>query len=338
MICKSVLFTIGLLLAFMPEAKPSVEQQMERLQEAQDYLTVKPSHSLYLLETTPGIDTLPVGLKIRWHVLRVRASVPTNQLQLLEQSLEVLFTYNTHPYFINKLTSILSALGIWLRREGYLSEADISLQCALKYAENESQRLTLTNSRALVARHMGAHHSAIALYQQAALLAQKQGNTSMAATINNNLGAIALDLANYDEADRYFRAALQGYQSVDKRSGHITAGTNLLFLFVLKGESINYARLYSPIKALTDSFPNQAKKAFLHWIHQTYLTQQGYDLSADERNVLQVQFKQLESEQVRTLVATHLAPQVKVTVPAVREKQSQPFQMTWFEKVRLCDW
>lgn len=338
MIGKAVLFTIGLFISFTPEAKPSVEQQMERLLEVEDYLTVKPSHSLYLLKTMPDIDVLPPALKIRWHVLRVRASVPTNQLLLLEQSLETLFTHSTHPYFINKLTSILSALGIWLRRKGHLNEADMSLQCALKYAENASQRLTLINSRALVARHMGAHQKAIALYQQAALLAQEQRNVSMAATINNNLGAIALDLTHYDQADGYLRAALEGYQRVDKRSGHITAGTNLLFLFVLKGESINYARLYSPIKALTDAFPNQAKKAFLQWINITYLTQQGQKLSAQERMQLQTLFNQLESDQVRRLVATHLAPKVKVTVPALTEQRIQAFQAKWFEQVRRCDW
>ncbi|MDK1288156.1 tetratricopeptide repeat protein [Pseudoalteromonas umbrosa] len=338
MIGQVVIIAIGLLFSSILNASPSIEQQMEMLQEAEDYLTVKPSQSLRILALSSDVEKLPLGLQIRWHVLRVRASVPTNQLMLLEQSLKALFAFSAHPYFEDKLPSILSALGIWLRRKGHLQEADISLQCALQYAQNESQRLTLINSRALVARHMGKYPDAISLYQEAALLAQQQHNASMMATINNNLGAIALDLANYDEADVYFRAALAGYQRIDKRSGHITAGTNLLFLFLLKGEMLNYQRLYSPIKALTDGFPNQSKKALLTWINTAHLVKQGGHISGQARQNLQVAYTQLESHQVKLLVVTHLVPIVQVTLPALPTRKSTPFLAPWFKKVQDCRW
>ncbi|MDK2596020.1 tetratricopeptide repeat protein [Pseudoalteromonas obscura] len=336
---NKVLFIVAWLLfsAFL-EAKPSVEKQMEVLQEAEDYLTVKPSNSLRLLNAMSHRDVLPVALKIRWHIIRVRASVPTNQLTTLEQSLKALFEFETHPYFMNKLPTVLSALGIWLRRKGYLAEADMSLQCALKHAQGDAQRLTLINSRALVARHMENHQKAVKLYQRAAKLAKKLQHRSMSATINNNMGAIALDRADYVRSDRYFRAALEGYQSVDKRSGYITAGVNLLFLFVLKGEALNYQRLYSPIKAMTDAFPNQSKKAFLHWINTAHAVQQGAKLSTEEHQALLNYFSQLESNKVKALVAQHLAPIVQIEVPKVSVEKVPSFQAKWFDKVRLCEW
>ncbi|KZN45016.1 tetratricopeptide repeat protein [Pseudoalteromonas luteoviolacea] len=338
MIGQVVFIAAGLLFSSLLSARPSIEQQMDMLQEAQDYLTVKPSQSLHILASISDVEALPLGLQIRWHVLRVRASVPTNQLVQLEQSLQALFALSTHSYFKDNLPSVLSALGIWLRRKGYLQEADISLQCALKYAKNASQQLTLINSRALVARHMGKYPDAISLYKEAALLAKKQRNISMMATIDNNLGAIALDLANYDEADVYFRAALAGYQRIDKRSGHITAGTNLLFLFILKDEILNYQRLYSPIKALTDGFPNQSKKALLTWIHAAYIVKQGGHMSDQARQNLQTAYSQLESHQVKLLVGMYLAPIVKVTLPPLPTRKLTLFTAPWFKQVQDCRW
>ncbi|WP_231102261.1 tetratricopeptide repeat protein [Pseudoalteromonas luteoviolacea] len=327
-----------LLYSSVTMAAKSIEQQMDLLKEAQDYLSVKPSHTLLILDSMESRDKLPTALKIRWHIIRVRASVTTNQLGLVEQSLGQLFSYDSHPYFNERLPTILSALGIWLRRKGHFKESDISLKCALKYAQGEKQRLLLINSRALVARHLGKHEQATKLYKQAEEIALKLQDQSMLATINNNLGAIALDIGDYNLAEAQFRLALMGYQNVAKRSGHITAGINLLFIFVLKGELINFQRLYGPISTLTDAFPNQSKKALLAWIYAAYRVKQGSLLSKNQFAQLEASYAQLESSKVKQLVDIHLAPILGVEPQSPKLLSPQDFQSNWFGKVSQCNW
>ncbi|MCF2857735.1 tetratricopeptide repeat protein [Pseudoalteromonas sp. SMS1] len=312
---------------------------MDLLKEAQDYLSVKPSHTLQILDSMTARELLPTALKIRWHIIRVRASVTTNQLDLVEQSLTELFTYDNHGYFNERLTTILSALGIWLRRKGHLREADISLKCALKYTDDERKRMLLINSRALVARHMGKHTRARALYHQAEQIAVSLNARSTMATINNNLGAIALDLGDYSLAETQFRLALAGYQDVAKRSGHITAGLNLLLVFVIKGELTNYQRLYGPIATLTDAFPNQSKKALLLWTFAAYEAKQGKQLSSIDKAALESAYLKLESYKVKRLVDIHLTPILGIKPPQRLQQQTpSAFQSVWFDKVSQCNW
>ncbi|OCQ21546.1 hypothetical protein A7985_12600 [Pseudoalteromonas luteoviolacea] len=322
----------------MTMASKSVEQQMDLLKEARDYLSVKPSHTLQILDSMESRESLPTALKIRWHIIRVRAAVTTNQLDLVEQSLEQLFNYDSHAYFNDRLSTVLSALGIWLRRKGHFKEADISLICALKHAQGERQRLLLTNSRALVARHLGKHKQATALYKQAEEIALALKDQSTLATINNNLGAIALDLGDYNLAELQFRLALKGYQNVAKRSGHITAGINLLFVFVLKGELINFQRLYGPVATLTEAFPNQSKKAFLAWIYAAYQVKQGTQQPKSQKADLMAAYAQLESSKVRQLVDKHLAPILGVKPQNHKLDAPRAFQSDWFRKVSQCNW
>ncbi|TQF68042.1 tetratricopeptide repeat protein [Pseudoalteromonas luteoviolacea] len=336
---KIVLFVILVLFSSMALASKSIEEQMDLLKEAQDYLSVKPSQTLQILESMTAKESLPTALKIRWHIIRVRASVTTNQLDIVEQSLARLFTYDSHPYFNERLTTILSALGIWLRRKGHLREADISLVCALKYTDDERKRMLLINSRALVARHMGKHTKARELYKQAETIAKALNARSTMATINNNLGAIALDLGDYTLAEAQFRLALAGYQEVAKRSGHITAGLNLLLVFVINGEVTNYQRLYGPVAALTEAFPNQSKKALLAWTFAAYEAKQGKALSSSDKAQLKLTYEQLESGKVKSLVDIHLAPIVGIEPPKSTQQQTtEVFQRAWFDKVSQCNW
>ncbi|RZQ51756.1 hypothetical protein C1E23_17780 [Pseudoalteromonas phenolica] len=97
--------------------------------------------------------------------------------------------------------------------------------------------------------------------------------------IDNNLGMIEFDEGNFNQAEFYYRRALKGYRSIDKRSGVVTASINLLFAFMLQDKLIDYERLYSPTATVTLAFPNQSKQTLLFWIHQRFLQLQVSYLS-----------------------------------------------------------
>ncbi|BBN83528.1 hypothetical protein PA25_35130 [Pseudoalteromonas sp. A25] len=308
------------------------------MNEAEDYLTVNPAHSIVLLEQIEAPIELPDNLFLRWHLLMMRASVPTNQMPRLMDSLEKVFTKADIPYFKSNITSITSALGIWLRREGYYQDAQISLDCSYKYAQNDRQRLTITNSMALVAREQGNYKKARNLYSRSRLLAQQMQLTPVLAMIENNLGSVALDQGNIDEAEQLFRKALSDYQEVDKLSGKISAGINLLFIFLIKEQVVNYQRLVEPTSKLTEIFPNQSKQALLLWLDARYKQLQGNDPDEKRALALKAAYEELQSNKVKAQVHKYLASKLNVDVSKPLLPAKQSFEASWFSAVEACNW
>ncbi len=308
------------------------------LDEAEAYLTVNPAHTLALLDKMGEPDKLPVDVSIRRNILLLRAAVPTNQMDRLIQALDSIFEHHQHAYFQQQLTPITSALGIWLRRNNYLHDAQLSFACSYRYATTDRQRLTLTNSMALLAMELDEHATAHTLFDRARLLAKQSGQTNVLAMVENNLGLLALDEGKLQEAEQYFRAALAYYQSISQRSGQISAGINLLFSFLLQEELDNFQRLYSPTTNLTASFPNEAKQALLFWLETRFGQMQGKAITARMRQQLLDSFEQMEDNKVRILLHRYLAPRLEVDVKRPEAASRRVFERTWFTKVTQCDW
>ena len=314
-------------------------EDIERvLDEAEDYLIVKPSHSLTLLNNISDLSSHSDTMIIRWHILTLRASVSMNQLSNMDDSIAKLITYEQSSYFKSNLVTIFSAIGIWLRRSGYPHYANTSLHCALTFAKNPKHRLALLNSKALVARDLKQYQHAQSLYNQATLIASKHNNQIKLATIDNNLGAIALDNQQYDLAEKYFKHALTGHQNEDNRSGHITAGLNLLFLYALQDQTFNYQRLYDPISSLTYAFPSKAKRALLFWIHTTYSANGGPVTDNRLKKRLVSEFELLESRRVKQLVKVYLADKLNVEVRIAKKPQPRKINLNIITSMPFCNW
>jgi tetratricopeptide (TPR) repeat protein len=248
------------------------------------------------------------------------------------------FHHKDHPYFKAHLTSFLSGVGIYLRKKQFLADAQKSLECAYKYAQNEKQRLTLTNSLALVARQQSDYDSARLHYQKARGLAVETNRESIIAMIDNNLGMIEFDVGNIKQAEEYYRQALKGYQLIDKRSGVVTASINLLFSFLLQDKFLNYQRLYSPTATLTLAFPNQSKQSLLYWIHQRYLQINGGKLTLKTIQKLTDAYADLEDSKVKSNVYRYLAEDMNISLETPEDESNQKFNRPWFVAVKKCDW
>ncbi|MGB1978216.1 MAG: tetratricopeptide repeat protein, partial [Pseudoalteromonas tetraodonis] len=92
----------------------------KKLDEAEDYLTVNPAQSITILENLTGLQLMPPELFIRWHLIYARTAVPTSHYDKLYTSIDAIFQHHQTDYFKQKLTTIMSALGIWLRHAEYL--------------------------------------------------------------------------------------------------------------------------------------------------------------------------------------------------------------------------
>lgn len=308
------------------------------LDEAEDYLTVNPAHTLQLLDSVAEPAALQPNVFIRHQVLVLRAAVPTNQMERLIATLDAVFEHQQHPYFIEQLTPITSALGIWLRRHNYLHEAISSLECSYKHASTDRQRLTLSNSIALVARQLNETAKARSLFARARLLAEQTGQIKIVAMTENNLGLLALDEANIALAEPHFRAALTHYQSISVRAGQISAGINLLFVFLLRDDLTNFQRLYGPTARLTTSFPDQEKQALLFWLHTRFEQLQQQPVTEQTRQQLRNTFQQIEDNKVQDLLRRYLATPLQVNLQVTEPAARLVFNRPWFDKVVQCKW
>ncbi|WP_418607214.1 tetratricopeptide repeat protein [Pseudoalteromonas sp. US3C1013] len=309
-----------------------------KLNEAEDYLVVNPAQSIIILENLKELNTAPVALFIRWHLLYARTAVPTSHYDRLYKSIDAIFQHHQADYFKQKLTTIMSALGIWLRHAEYLSDAQISFKCAYKYAHNDRQRLTLTNSMALVARSQNDFAKARALYLNNLDLTTQLKLPNITALIKSNLGYLALDEGNVTDAERYFRSALSLNQNIDKRAGQISTGLNLLMVFLIQEHQLNFERLYTPTATLTHAFPNEAKQAQLLWLELGYKNLTGDFISQKDKHQLQAAYEQLESDKMKQLVAHYLAKKLDVTLTLPEPITAKEFTSPWFEQVKQCNW
>lgn len=316
--------------------KPDISKKLD---EASDYLTVNPAQSITILDSINGLQQASAPLIIRWHLINARAAVPTAQFDRLYQSIDAVFRHHRSYYFRQKLTTIMSALGIWLRREEFLSDAKLSFQCAFRHAESDRQRLTLSNSMALLARSQNDYEQARSLFAQSHSLATKLTLPNVVAMIENNLGYLALDEGRVVAAEHYFHRALNNYQAIDKRAGQISAGLNLLLVFLVQEQPLNYDRLYGPTATLTEAFPNDAKQAMLHWLEAGYAYHKGDILTDDRKAQLQREFKRLQSDKMRAIIYRYFARPmaVGVALPPV-PTQTKRFSSPWFELVKECAW
>ncbi|MDP5136444.1 tetratricopeptide repeat protein [Rheinheimera baltica] len=308
------------------------------LDEAEDYLTVNPAQTLSLLESFNTADKLPLEQVLRRHVLVLRAAVPTSKMDLLLQTLELVFQHEQQPYFQQQLTSINSALGIWLRRNQYLHDAQLSFECSYKYATTDKQRLTLTNSMALVARQLNDTEKARELFSHALMLAKQSEQTNVVAMVENNLGLLALDAGKFALAEAHLREALKHYQSISQRAGQISAGTNLLASFLLQQQFDNFQGLYGPTATLAASFPNESKQALLFWLDTRFQQQHGTVVTTEQRLALLEAYDKLEDDKVRTLIYHHVASYLGVNVALPQPPINKVFERPWFQLVKQCEW
>ncbi|CCQ11892.1 TPR domain protein [Pseudoalteromonas luteoviolacea B = ATCC 29581] len=310
----------------------------EVLSQAESYLVVSPTRTLETLNSIKHFETLSLSHKMQWHLLALKAYVPTYQLNKMPTSLDFLFKNQESDFFKKQTVSILSASGIWLRRSGLLDESKAALECAVKLTDEPKKQLTLKNSLALVARQLNEYEKARALYKEMLDELKDTDNHNLIAIVHNNLGSIDLETSNIENAEHHFRLSLVHYQQIDKRSGIISSSLNLLFTFIIEGITLNFERLIEPTKNMTNAFPSDAKKALLFWLEARYDQLKGKLMTPALEYQLLLAFDQLEDDKMRELVAMHLAKPLRVKVSQPKNTPTISLSITWIDDVRQCKW
>ncbi|BBN83323.1 hypothetical protein PA25_33080 [Pseudoalteromonas sp. A25] len=309
------------------------------LSRAQYFMRSNPAKSLAILNKIPHVESLPDDQQVTFYALKLRTSLTLNHLDDIDPILETLFKLDDKPAFANKIVSVLSGTGIWLRKTNYFDAAQHVFSCALKHADTSSQQISILISSAIVARYKKDYTLAKSIYEEATPIAQRLNDQRAIATIDNNLGTIAMDQGNIKQAEMRFRDALSAFQLANNYSGHLNSGINLLFTFVLQNKSIDFQRLYPHISQLSNEYSDESKKAYLFWVNSAFQYTQGVKPNDMQRQELLSTFDKLAGPQLKTLIKNHLASLMGVNVPRVEHASAKKFEnKSWYNKVLSCNW
>ncbi len=308
------------------------------LLEAEDYLSVKPSKSLAMLSIKSDLSLLSESQFFRWHITIIRAAVSLNNLPLIESSIKQLLAHKSSAEFEHQIVSILSGVGIWLRKSGYLKQARQTLLCALTHNKSDNKKVKLLTSLAIVSRHLDQNENAIKAYNLAKHIAKDKNITTLLATIENNLGVLALESDNIIMAESYFRNALAMYQLNSNRSGNVLSGINLLQIFLIRNQQQNYQRLSPSITRLTEAFPNETRKSTLFWLKTVFKTRQGLTLNKHMLLQLEKSLYNIEDRKLQLSLLKHFAKELNVNIELPKQAYQQGQAPLWLTEISQCDW
>ena len=319
------------------QAKPSSEYLLTKLLEAQDYLQVKPSFSSTLLKKDLShIGVLAIDDQLRWQQNLLRASISLNDLTQVEKTVRAMLLYPELDKKTDKFVSLLSSLGIFMRRLGHHDESIWLFDCGLKQPiTEEKQTLSLLASKGVSLRQLTQNNEAKEIYKQALVLAEKTNNDVFKSIIFNTLGIMAIYEDEFVIARQYLLQSIQISQKISRRSGHVMAGLNLLMLSILQQEMMLYQRLHYPISRLALASKNQDRHIYLFWIEKAHQVLNGDVLSEEDKVELLSKLEQVKDFSLHNLMAVKLSKPLGLLSKA-RMKQHSTYKGDLLNDLHQC--
>jgi len=336
---KPLIFIIIFLITYPAGAETKSDDLLSKLSEAKDYLRVKPSVSSKILkQDLANIAQLSINEQLTWHQNLLRASISLNDLKQVESTVRAMLAYPALEKETDKFVSLLSSLGIFLRRTGYPQESIWLFNCGLRQPiKNNKQKISLLISKANSFTYLNKNSQAKITYAQALQLAEQNSADIYISAIYNTLGILAIKEGDYKLAKEYLIKALQLSQRIARRSGQIVAGIQLLRLSILDNDPVLYDRLHYRISRLILASDNEVRHAYLFWLEKAHKVSQGKKISALEQEQLLVKLKQIESTSIglyNQLVEKLAKPLGIKSIPIIKEYS--PYQGDLLNYLNRC--
>lgn len=330
-------FASGCLLALSSTASSHSQSLLiDTLNEAQGYLKVLPEKSLALLSDFDNVKHLTTEQQVNWYSTKASAAIQLSDLPKVEHSLEQIISLHQATQ-IKLDASVLNQLGVWFRRSGYLEQAKHSYVCILEDTEDNLSRLKALSNLAVVERNIGNLPLSQKINATALTIAKLQREKSMESTIQNNLGILALQQNNAKQASIHFRSALDINHKMLRRSGEILNGINLLFSFINDDEFAMYARFHPRLVRKIQAHPNDARAAYLNWIHQTYLYRTTAEISQKQINQLKKDYDAVNDAGIQQLLLP-FATEMNIDVNPTEQQPNKIYTGDWLERIDQCNW
>ncbi len=314
------------------------EHALLLLDDAQAHLDVLPEKSLKILSDNVNlVVSLEDNEQAQWWIATMLAALRMSDLDLLNFSLEQLSALSHTPAFKEEQSRIINSLGVWFRRSGYLEEARSSYLCNYDTQSNQEDRLKTLINLAIVERNLGHYPQAALLNQKALEGALEIEAQELVAVINNNIGIIAFATQDYPSAQQHFHIAMELNQKIQRRSGHILSGLNLLMTFLAQPNLELFDRLAPRMERLLQRAPHSARSSYLTTLKtlRQYASQQTMppEVAEDFRN----HFAHIGDSGIQNLLRPIITLyDVEVEFPEVSE--NKVYQGDLLVRYPICDW
>ncbi len=328
---------LGIFLIHSVQAESVPESLLAKLSEAEDYLQVKPSISSSILKKhLDQIAVLTTNEQLHWHQNLLRASITLNDLEQVELGVKAMLAYPELEQATDKFVSLLSVLGIYMRRLDHQSESVWLFDCGLKQAITDpKQKVSLMISKGISLRQLGEIEQARDIFNHALVIAQENNADALESSIYNTLGIMALNNDDYVTAKKYLIQGMQLSQKISRRSGHIIGGLNILMLSILAQDVILYERLHYPISRLALANQNTDRHTYLLWIEKAHEVLNGKVLSEKEQAELLDKLSQLKDNSIYNLLVQKLAKSLGISSKP-RIIIHKYYQGDLFKNLRQC--
>lgn len=208
-----------------------------------------------------------------------------------------------------------------MRRGGFYSQSEGALLCALRSANNASDKMKTLNSLGGIARNYAKNSQAQDYFQRTLELAEQVNNRKAIAILNNNLGVMALEFNEVTKANRFFKAAYRSFQISQYKSGELNSGINLIFTFALLEDHDMHMRALPRVKELVDKYNSDAKNAYFAWVNAFSEVQlSGYKHTKVQKGVLKQKFGSIDEAGLQKLLQKYIVKPLEIEVALSPEK------------------
>jgi len=339
-----LVFTLFLSVFFSPvSAEKAVQDDEYSINEAAYFLNSNPKKTSLLLKKIDPKKLKSDDLVIEYHHLTILASLLLHEHQSSEPAFESLFSHVDNKAFQERRFNILYNLGVWLRRGGFYSQSEGALLCALKSANDATDKMKTLNSLGGIARQYANNLQAKNYFQQTLELAEEIDNKKAIAITNNNLGVMALEFNEVAKANSFFKSAYRNSQKSQYESGELSSGLNLLFSLAILNSQQMYERAVSRVKELVDKYNNDEMNIYFTWVN-TFSKVQFYKLepSIEQQKTLSKMFEKLNEAGLQRLLNQYASKALKIEVSlksqvALEMKTLHIETRPWLKKAIECN-
>ena len=283
------------------------------LMRAESHARERPQQTLALYQQyNDSFGSVPMSVRFRWYFAAAQAAIFSNNFSQARDLIDSLLALDDPK--AQQLSRSYNLLGIWLKKNHLLTDAEHAYQCAFTTESRPIYRAIYLNNMLIVARHRQSYQLAQSYYDRAAAILQAHPNDALSASLANNMGMLRLSLGDIKGAVGDFRKATFLKEQHNLALSQLNAAMNLTLALLLNEQSERGARLLADIDALVAQSADPDRHTLAAYLHAMLDKQQHQPVRHTEQQ-LRVRCTHIKDDSLAQLVR-YSADYLNLSLPA----------------------
>lgn len=308
--------------------KPKLEQVIE---EAWDYIQVKPQFSLSLLaQHSSSLKQAPEYYKFLYYRVGFWASAYLYDTEKTAYFATAMAQTKPFPEREQHLSELLYSLSTWYRRsQQYAQSIDVG-RCAISQAKTAPalMRVAISTGNALMLR--GEYKEAEQVFNIGLKISEEQRLRISNSVIRNSLAVMHLLDNNNDKAKLHLLAALKVNEALARANGTAINLINLMLVFYHQQDWISFERILNRANRASKSLASEDINHYFFWLKTAYEIQTQQPMTPYQATELLERHSKIREPSILLLLAP-IVNDLKLNVTA----NSSPVQAVTIDFKRL---